>query len=58
MKSITVTSGQIDYEIAHLLKKLKVRDKNKYKTLGLVTKSALRPMFKKVGGGVESWEIV
>ena len=55
---IKVTSGQIDYELAHLLKKLKIRDKDKYKTLGLVTTIALHPMFKKVSGGVESWEIV
>lgn len=55
---IKVTSGQINYELTHLKKKLKIRDKDKYKTLGLVTTIAPHPMFKQVSGDVESWEIV
>jgi hypothetical protein len=58
MTPVKVTSGQIDYELTHLKKKLRVRDTDKYKTLGSATKIALHPLFKKVKGDVESWEIV
>jgi hypothetical protein len=61
-----VTSGQIDYERKHLLKKLKVRDIDKYKQLKS-TKPVLssanvsfdaHPLFKIVDGAIEAWEIV
>ncbi len=55
---IRVTSGQAEYEFAHLLAKLKVRDPECYRRHAAVKTIRLHPMFRKVPGGVESWEIV
>ena len=55
---IPVTSGQIQYEYRHLLKKLQVRDKNLYAKFKECTEVALHPLFYMVVGDVEDWEIV
>jgi hypothetical protein len=55
---LNVTSGQIEYETAHLEKKLKVRDKNKWRELRLSGRPELHPIFKKVKGEIENWEVV
>ena len=55
---ISVTTGQVDYEFAHLLKKLKVRAPEKYDQLKNVTDVDLHPLFRTIPGDIESWEII
>jgi hypothetical protein len=56
--ALAVTRGQLEYEFAHLLKKLEVRDKKKLEELkGLNTKIIEpNPVFRVVDGEVEQWE--
>jgi hypothetical protein len=53
-----VKSGQVKYEQAHLLKKLKLRDKKRLSEFSGIKTVQLHPLFKRVPGGVEEWEIV
>jgi hypothetical protein len=53
---IPVSKGQLEYETAHLLSKLKVRDKERYKALKDVKILKPHPLFTVVDGPVESWE--
>ena len=55
---IRVTRGQTEYEFRHLMKKLKIREPNRYEQLKSVKKIRLHPMFSEVPGEVESWEKV
>ncbi|RPI79207.1 MAG: hypothetical protein EHM45_03825 [Desulfobacteraceae bacterium] len=55
-KTIPVTRGQIHFEVRHLLDKLKTRDMRKYKYLKNTVKIKLHPLFRTIGGGIESWE--
>ena len=55
---MTVTKGQIEYEMKHLLKKLKVRDPQKYEKFKDLKVFGTHPMFKVVEGDVEDWEVV
>lgn len=50
------TSGQVKYEVEHLLKKLKIRDEVKFKELNELENFEAHPMFEIVNGGVEKWE--
>jgi hypothetical protein len=52
-KAISVTNGQLKYEIGHLLRKLKARDKLKYKSLKNKKRIAVHPLFLKVKGKIE-----
>jgi len=52
-----VTAGQIQFEKEHLLKKLKIRDKNKFDILKKISKIKPHPMFKIIKGDIETWEI-
>jgi hypothetical protein len=54
---ITVTREQINYETRHLLKKLKVRDKTKYREIVKEKSLATHPIFRIVPGPIEEWEI-
>ncbi len=58
IKNIPVCSGQIDYEIIHLQKKLFIRNPVKYyeniKLLDSVTEC--NPLFYIINGNIESWE--
>jgi hypothetical protein len=56
--TITVTTGQIEYELKHLLNKLKIRDFNKYKELTQLPSIDTHPMFKIIEGEIESWEVL
>ena len=56
--AITVTSGQLSYELGHLLRKLKIRDPQRYLELRTLKKIELHPLFKKVRGKIADWEIV
>ena len=53
---IPVTTGQIQYEKNHLLKKLEVRDKDRFYKLLRETEIQSHPLFKIVPGEVEEWE--
>ena len=57
-KIIPVTEDQIAYEFAHLESKLKVRDAAALARLQAEKLLQVHPLFKKVKGGVEAWEIV
>lgn len=51
---IPVTSGQLEYEIAHLAKKIRVRTNSE---LPKKTDVKLHRMFKLIEGPIESWEV-
>jgi hypothetical protein len=53
---ITVTTGQLKYEINHLLKKLKNRDIQSYIKIKKNKKFDVHPMFQVVEGSIENWE--
>lgn len=54
--SIVVTSGQIDYERQHLLRKLKTRNYSKFSDLEKVEKIEIHPIFELMKGEIEEWE--
>jgi hypothetical protein len=54
---LTVTKGQLDYEVKHLLNKLKTRDINKYNELRTRSAFEIHPLFKLIDGDIEEWEI-
>jgi len=56
LKKIKVTKGQIEYEFAHLLKKLEKRDKDKHEILKHKKKICVNPIFEIIEGKIESWE--
>jgi Pyrimidine dimer DNA glycosylase len=53
---ISVTKGQLQYEMNHLLQKLKIRDPARYRQLKGVEQVAANPVFRVVEGSVEGWE--
>jgi len=57
-QSLTVTQGQIEYEMQHLIKKLKTRDFSKYNDLITQKNIEPHPLFKIIEGEIEEWEIV
>lgn len=54
--TLTVTSGQIVYEWAHLLAKLKERNPAIYRKWLTTDEPDAHPMFKVRAGGIEPWE--
>ena len=55
---LTVTKGQMDFELAHLNNKLKERDLLQWKSINKIKQFDPHPLFRIVKGGVESWEIL
>ncbi|HEX6916366.1 MAG TPA: pyrimidine dimer DNA glycosylase/endonuclease V [Chitinophagaceae bacterium] len=55
---LTVTRGQLRYELDHLLAKLKARDAQKYSALAARKRFSCHPMFRVVPGPVADWEVV
>lgn len=55
---IQVTEGQIKYEFKHLLKKLQIRDANRYNELKILNKIDTHPLFSRIDGNIEEWEII
>lgn len=51
--AMIVTTGQIQYEKEHLLKKLNVRDPNRFDIVNALNKIEPHPMFKITHGGIE-----
>jgi len=56
--SIPVNEGQLEYEFKHLLSKLKVRDPSRYEELKSLKRIKTHPLFTKVSGEVEDWEVI
>lgn len=55
---MNVTTGQLNYEAAHLLNKLHTRDIKKYEELKFNSTFDTHPLFTAVDGAVENWEII
>ncbi|MFA5059745.1 MAG: pyrimidine dimer DNA glycosylase/endonuclease V [Candidatus Omnitrophota bacterium] len=53
---LKVTKKQMDYEFRHLLKKLKIRDKNVYQKISATRRVKPHPLFSVVFGKIEPWE--
>lgn len=53
---LAVTSGQVAYELEHLLAKLAVRDPQRRELLAAAEPPALHPLFEVIPGDIESWE--
>ena len=53
---LAVTKGQIEYETVHLLRKLKIRDRNKYTILSGKKRIKTHPLFIVIRGKIEPWE--
>ncbi|MGH8282448.1 MAG: pyrimidine dimer DNA glycosylase/endonuclease V [Gammaproteobacteria bacterium] len=53
---LTVTKGQLQYELRHLRKKLWVRDRRAYLQLKATVNPKPHPMFRVIIGGTETWE--
>ena len=53
---IRVTSGQLDYELAHLRKKLWNRDRKAHRKLRKITSPEPNPVFIVGRGKIASWE--
>lgn len=52
---IPVTSGQVQYEFEHLLKKLETRDQDLYQKYKDAVELDLHPLFSRIPGEIESW---
>ncbi|MES1221222.1 MAG: pyrimidine dimer DNA glycosylase/endonuclease V [Bacteroidota bacterium] len=55
---LNVTKGQMNFEVQHLLKKLKTRDPQRFKELRSFQNFDPHPMFRIIEGEIESWEIL
>jgi hypothetical protein len=53
---IQVTSGQLNYELDHLRKKLWARDRKAHRRLRNITSPEPNPAFIVVSGEIENWE--
>ncbi len=56
IEKITVNSGQLKFEMNHLLAKLKKRDPKSYKQVKDTSSCKIHPLFKLVDGKIENWE--
>lgn len=54
---MTVTKGQLEYEMDHLLKKLELRDECRYKQLRHLKTIEPVSFFRVIDGAAEHWEI-
>jgi hypothetical protein len=55
---LSVTDGQLKYEFEHLRRKLKQRDKDRFRQIASVETPQTHPLFRVVAGEVEEWERV
>ena len=55
---LSVTKGQLDYERKHLLKKLEIRDQEKFFQFSAETEFEPHPLFEVVDGEIEDWEVI
>ena len=57
-RMLTVTQGQLDFELRHLKGKLRLRDPKRYRQLRKIREITAHPMFTVVAGEIEPWERV
>ncbi len=55
---LTVTDGQLRYELEHLKNKLRKRDLQRYERIAALEQPMPHPLFEVVSGGPEPWERV
>ncbi len=55
---LNVTDRQLSYEREHLLKKLQIRDTERYKGLEQIENFEPHPLFNIIDGEIEDWEII
>jgi hypothetical protein len=55
---IAVTSGQVSFELEHLRKKLSARNPSACARLRPVKQPKLHPLFARVPGPIEAWEVI
>ncbi len=53
---LTVTKGQLRFEIIHLKKKLEMRNISKFTELAMLQEIQPHPLFKIIDGKTEEWE--
>jgi hypothetical protein len=53
---IQTTSGQLDFEVEHLRKKLKKRSKKDYESFRVLKNVDPHPLFEIIPGEIEDWE--
>ena len=54
---LSVTRGQLVFEWEHLLRKLRVRDPARHRSL-TIDRLKSHPMLRVIAGGIEPWEVV
>lgn len=57
-QKLTVTEGQLEYELEHLRNKLCKRDLERYERIAAIDQPMPHPLFEVLPGGVEDWERV
>lgn len=57
-RKISVTDAQVEYEFLHLKRKLKIRDRKQYRLIASIERPDVHPLFKKIPGAIEAWEVV
>jgi hypothetical protein len=55
-RMLTVTQGQLDFELRHLKGKLRLRDPKLYRELCRIREITAHPLFTVVAGEIEAWE--
>ena len=55
-RMLTVTLGQLDFELRHLKVKLRLRDTKRYRELRKLREITAHPLFAVVAGEIEPWE--
>jgi hypothetical protein len=56
LRLLPVTRGQLDYELSHLMAKLRQRDAEKYREVLRLREITPHPLFTVVAGDIEPWE--
>ena len=54
--NLKITEGQLRFEIEHLRKKLKLRDKIKLREISTINRIEAHPVFQVIPGQIEDWE--
>lgn len=56
MPELTVSTGQLKFELEHLKKKLFVRNKKMFNKIHSLINPKPNPLFRVIKGGIEEWE--
>jgi hypothetical protein len=55
-RTLTVTQGQLNFELQHLMAKLRLRDPERHRQLRKLREITVHPSFTVVAGEIEPWE--